>query len=184
MSNLSLLSSSSILILSKNLADDEFFQSIALPRLRLLNIIKKQLDPKDEMSWQIKYSPTNKAENCVRISLPDERKKFHFYYELPLSLNCKVHLYLGDNTFNFFEAHPLLIQQNVIAENELKVDATMNTLPHLVLSKSKDKYERAMLSEHLKDGDVEKSQVFKILKDAFERFNPILLKIIDGSISL
>ncbi|MCT4589176.1 MAG: hypothetical protein N4A71_15240 [Carboxylicivirga sp.] len=167
--------------LSSRFAEDEHFTNIALPRLKLINAIRKKLVAYKNLEWNIKYSPTNRTENSVRISLFDERKKFHFFYVIPLSLGIQVHLYLGDNTFNFFEAYPLLLNNNVIKEEQFKVDATMNTLPNLVISKGKEKYERQLLEDADKDDEVRASRLYVTLEAAFKIFNDSLFRIINGT---
>ncbi len=169
--------------LREEYAFDEHFLNIAEPRLRLLNAVKTQIN--NDLVWTVNFSMTNKAENCVNISLPDERGKFHFYYSIPLVLNLSIHLYLGDNTFNFFEAHPLLLKQNVIKVDEYKIEATVNTLPHLVLTKRSDRYDRALLSEvEYEIEQLTKSNVYTTLSTLFQKFNPVLKQVINGGIQL
>ncbi len=96
-----------------------------------------------------------------------------------------MHLYLGDNTFNFFEAHPLLIQQGVIAEDEYAVAATVNTLPHLVLSGRGYRYETSLLTTAGYETEaLQQSRLYILLKDAFDKFNKGLFSIIDGTYRL
>lgn len=164
---------------------DEHFQSIAWPRIRLINAIKDELEGAGELVWRVKYSPVNRAGNGIVISLPDERRKFHFYYTIPLSLRLTCHLYLGDNTFNFFEAHPLLIEQGIISAEEFRVEATSNTLPHLVLSQSSDRYEQHLLAQAIYDSqELRQSGLFQLLERSFKKFNQPLLSIINGTYQL
>jgi len=163
--------------------NDDHFLNIVMPRLRLLFAIKEEMN--HDLIWTLNYSPTNKMENCVNISLPDERKKFHLFYSIPLSIRLCVHLYLGDNTFNFFEAHPLLLKHQVIKEEEYKIEATINTLPHLVLTNRNDKYDQLLLSQTEYDsGEIRRSKVYTILEDAFNKFNPLLKQLINGELTL
>ena len=158
------------------------FENIALPRLKFINAIKEQLAAHDNLEWNIKLSPVNRAENNVTISLVDDRKKFHFFYVIPLSLRLNVHLFLGDNTFNFFEAHPLLLKASVIKEGEFPVEATMNTLPHLVLTTKADKFEMSNLRKNeLTPDEVKSSSLCQLLEKAFLRFNQPLFDIINGT---
>ncbi|GEM_PF-6073674 len=162
---------------------DDHFISIVWPRLKLIHSVKELLS-EASLQWKIKYKPTNKAENEVIISLIDERKKFHFYYSIPLTIGLAVKLYLGDNTFNYFEAQPLLINNNVIKEGEFKVSATVNSLPHLVLSQRSDRYEFNLLNNEYSQTDIESSTIYKLLKQSFDRFNAPLYKIISGEYQL
>lgn len=185
MSDIYPLSKETITELSSQYGADDHFMNIAQPRLELISAIKNQLTSFEKLEWNIKFSPTNRAENCVQISLNDERKKFHFFYVIPLSLGVNLHLYLGDNTFNFFEAYPLLLNNHVIEEGQFAVEATMNTLPHLLISNGKEKYERPLLqSENLADDAVRASKLYTLLEGAFKTFNAALFKIIDGTIRI
>jgi len=164
-------------------ADDAHFSNIVLPRLRVLLAVQKEMN--SNLIWTLNYSATNRMENCLNISLPDERQKFHFYYSIPLGLRLSIHLYLGDNTFNFFEAHPFLIKQGVISTDEYKVEATINTLPHLVLTQRSDKYEQALLNKtDFSSQELKNSTLYKALQKAFEKFNPVLTQIIDGTLQM
>ncbi|TRX63192.1 hypothetical protein [Carboxylicivirga sp. M1479] len=175
------LSEESLESLQKQLMHDEHFNSIALPRLKMINAIRKQLDDQGQLHWKVKYSPVNRSENSVIISLLDPRKKFHFYYNIPLGLRLQLQLYLGDNTFNFFEAHPLLIKLGVIDEATYPVQATMNTLPHLVLSKRKDAFETSLLmADELSTDAILQSRLYQLLQSVFNKFNAPLQSIING----
>ncbi|MCG8579198.1 MAG: hypothetical protein MI866_04745 [Bacteroidales bacterium] len=179
------LSKEGIGALKQRFAGNEQFEIIALPRLNFIYAVKQQLKDFNNLEWNIKFSPVNRSENRVTISLVDDRKKFHFFYVIPLSLRLSVHLFLGDNTFNFFEAHPLLLEKGIIKEGEYPVDATMNTLPHLILSAPKDKFEMAVLSKPvLNEENIRQSSLYKLLNTAFERFNSPLFGIINGSYQL
>ncbi|WP_439184368.1 hypothetical protein [Carboxylicivirga taeanensis] len=184
MSKIFELSKTGISALQQVFAADEHFINIALPRIRLVNAVREVLGA-EHLEWKVKYSPVNRSENCITVSLVDPRKKFHFYYAIPLSLRLSVHLYLGDNTFNFFEAHPLLIKQGVIAENEYPVEATVNTLPHLVLSSGGERYEHVLLNrDEYSSEELKSTGMYRILSTAFEKFNGALFAVIDGTCQL
>ncbi|MBK3517983.1 hypothetical protein [Carboxylicivirga marina] len=185
MSDSLLLNTEGIELLKERFLLDEHFQNIALPRLRLISAVKEQLSGFENLQWKVNYAPVNRSENSVSISLSDPRKKFNFHYVIPLSLRLSVHLYLGDNTFNFFEAYPVLLKNNVIKEDDYKVNATMNTLPHLIVNKGSDKYELELLrKENLLTTDVHQSNLYLLLKSAFERFNSSLFDIIIGTVQI
>ncbi|WP_430810146.1 MULTISPECIES: hypothetical protein [unclassified Carboxylicivirga] len=184
MSDTYLLSCEALSTLEEKFAQDAHFMSIALPRLKIIAAMADLLGDQ-RLEWKVKYSPVNRSANGVIISLKDPRKKFLFYYAIPLSLGLNVHLYLGDNTFNFFEAHPLLIKQGVIAAEEYPVAATVNTLPHLVLNDKNERYEQGLLrASHCTPAEVQGSRLYKVLENAFAKFNPVLLAIIDGNMAL
>ncbi|WP_430815396.1 hypothetical protein [Carboxylicivirga sp. RSCT41] len=182
MSETIILSKEGIGVLSKRFEGNEHFESIALPRLIFINAVRQQLSAHHDLLWNVKFSLVNRSENCVSISLVDDRKKFHFFYVIPLSLRLNVHLFLGDNTFNFFEAHPVLLDKGVFKDGEYPVEATMNTLPHLILNGHSDKFEMGVLHQKVLSGDdVKQSSLYRLLSQAFERFNPALFDIINGT---
>jgi len=179
------LSSGNIDELANIYAEDDHFLSIVLPRLKYIDAVRQSFGKEGLLEWKIKYSPVNRSASCVRISLFDKQKKFHFYYEIPLSIGLHIHLYLGDNTFNFFEAYPLLIEHGTMLKDEFLVEATVNTLPHLVLTGKKEKYEQAILrKDDYSQQLISESKLYNLLEQFFSRFNKVLYQIIDGTIQL
>jgi len=160
----------------------DHFVTIVEPRLRSLLYIKDALPETEQLKWTIVYSPVNKGGNCVQLSLIDPRKKFHFFYVIPLLHKFELNLFLGDNTFNFFEAHPLLIEKEVIQESDYKIAATLNTLPHLKLAPATRSFDRVLLEakespsiEAIKD-----CQIYRAISEAHHHFTTPLYKIIKG----
>ncbi len=176
------LSHEAIASLAQEYHYSDHFVTIVEPRLRSLLYIKEVLPEADLLDWNILYAPVNKSRNCVQLSLIDPRKKFHFFYEIPLLQKFELNLFLGDNTFNFFEAHPLLMEKAVIEASDFKVSATLNTLPHLKLSPETPAFDRVLLDT--KDTparkQVEDSQMFRTVSKAHQRFTKPLYKIING----
>nr|WP_321408925.1 hypothetical protein [uncultured Carboxylicivirga sp.] len=167
MSEKLILSDSAIDQLCEQHKEDPHFATIALPRLRLLNKLQVFFIDEARLIWEIVYSPINKATNCVRIHLNDPNERFAFYFEIPLMQRFDLHLYLGNNTFNFFEAHPLLIEKKVIEKDEFEVKATNHTLPHLDLNVPKARFERPLLEEEITLDSVRESQIYSNVSKAF-----------------
>jgi len=178
MSEKIILSDNTIDQLCEQYKDDPHFSSIALPRLRLINKLNIFFVDHNQLVWEIVYSPINKATNCVRIHLNDAQNRFAFYYEIPLMQRFDLHLYLGNNTFNFFEAHPLLIEKGVITKDEYTIKATNHTLPHFDLNIPKARYDRALLEDDVTLDMVRESQIYINTKNAFLKFNESLFNII------
>ncbi|MBI9062730.1 MAG: hypothetical protein JEZ14_12155 [Marinilabiliaceae bacterium] len=176
------LSSESINALVSKYHYSDHFVTIVEPRLRSLLHIKDVLPETAQLEWTIVYAPVNKGGNCVQLSLIDPRKKFHFSYVIPLLHKFELNLFLGDNTFNFFEAHPLLIEKEVIQESDYKIAATLNTLPHLKLASATRSFDRVLLEakespsiEAIKD-----CQIYRAISQAHLQFTTPLYKIING----
>ncbi|MCU4174986.1 hypothetical protein [Carboxylicivirga sp. N1Y90] len=160
--------------------DDVHFTQIVKRRLIFLLKIKEVHSSVKDIEWTINYSPVNKGNNSIRITLNDPRNKFAFYYNIPLLQRFHLQLYLGNNTFNFFEAHPLLIEKGVMKDDEYEVKATINTLPHLLLSKNSTRYELNLLEEKLTDNSsIESSKINQSIESAFRQFNQALFNIIN-----
>jgi len=175
------LSAESIDKLAEQYQDDVHFKHIAWPRLVFLLKIKALHSDMEHIEWSINYSPVNKANNSIRIQLQDPRGKFTFYYNIPILQRFQLQLYLGNNTFNFFEAHPLLIKKGVMQDDEFEIKATINTLPHLILSKNITRYDLDLLKEGIVDTNkIEGSKVSRCIDMAFEQFNEALFNIINA----
>lgn len=164
----------------------EHFSTVVKPRLLIWDAVKGHCELGHDLIWTFRWTPQHVSRNEVAISLPDARNEFHFYYSVPLMQPLKINLYLGDNTFNFFEAFPRLVQQGVITENEFLIDATLNSLPSLSLTKTSVRYPRHLLDEIALTGTLqsEPHALVEMMDCYFERFNGPLLGIIQGSTRL
>ncbi len=178
MSDITLLNSENIENLGQLYIDDPHFNTIVKPRILFLNKLQDLFIEESNLSWQINYSPTHRSSNCVRITLKDAQKKFAFYYQIPLLQRFELHLYLGNNTFNFFEAYPFLIEKEVMKEDEYKVKATTQILPHMVLSLRSTNYQREFMDENLTLNAILDSNIYKNISNAFNQFNEALFNII------
>lgn len=160
----------------------DHFVTIVEPRLRSLLYIKDVFPKTEQLEWNIVYAPVNKGSNSIKLSLIDPRKKFHFFYVIPLLHKFELNLFLGDNTFNFFEAHPLLIEKDVIQESDYKIAATLNTLPHLKLASATHSFDRVLLEakESPSIEVIKNCQIYRAISEAHHQFTPPLYKIITG----
>lgn len=159
---------------------DDHFSSIALPRIAFLNKLKDLFIEHEKLNWELHYSPVHKASNCVRVVLNDPSDKFAFYFEIPLMQRFDLLLFLGNNTFNFFEAYPLLLSKGVFAEGDYKVKATSRILPHMDINTPRARYEYELLSEQTKVNEILNSQIYKNVLAAFDKFNTPLFNIINA----
>lgn len=180
MSDTKALNTHNIQLLNDLYSEDPHFSNIVKVRLAFLNRIKDLFIEDINLEWQIHFSATHRSSNCVRIVLKDLQSKFAFYYQIPLLQRFELHLYLGNNTFNFFEAHPFLIKKNVMRADEYKVKATTQILPHLDLSSRKVNFQRAFMEESLPLENLMESQIYRKLNQAFGQFNEALFNIINS----
>jgi hypothetical protein len=177
------LSDENCLIFKEQYSQNEHFQTVVWPRLVYWLRVKEQCDVDGRLIWTFRWSPVQVSRNEIAVSLPDSRGEFHFYYAIPLMQSLKVLLYLGDNTFNFFEAHPLLVQNGIVGETEFPVDATLNSLPCLVLSNAAITYPTGQMLEIAGQGIDWQGSVLDVsdrMTALFARFNPALDSIITG----
>lgn len=160
--------------------DDVHFTHIVKPRLMFLLKIKELHSNFRNFKWFIRYSPVNKGNNALCIQLTDPRDKFAFYFNIPLLQGFQLQLYLGNNTFNFFETHPLLIEKGVMRKDEYEVKATSNTLPHLILSNKSTRYQLDLIEDcNIEDIKIKDSKINQCLENAFKQFNQALFNIIN-----
>lgn len=178
MSNHTPLTAEHIDLLYRECKVDPHFESIVLPRLLFLNKLKELFTNENQLEWKLLYSPVNKSSNCIRISLKDPNEKFAFYYEIPLMQRFDLFLFLGNNTFNFFEAYPLLLSKEVMQEGDYKIKATSRVLPHLDLNIPRANFERPLLNQNVSLDEINNSQIFKNISMAFNKFNAPLFNII------
>ncbi len=145
--------------------------------------LKEQFADKKELKWMIHYTPQNMHNNFVSMHIVDPADKFNFYFQCPLVEKFSLNLYLGDNTYNFFEAHPLLMEKNVFKDGEYPIAATSTILPHLVLSTKVSKYTKDCLY-HIDESnyiELTKTDPFiNLLTLNFNKFITPIQKIING----
>ncbi len=161
----------------------DHFNLILWPRILIWLGLKEQFSENKNLKWMIHYTPDNMHNNFISMHIIDPADKFNFYFQCPMLEKFSLNLYLGDNTYNFFEAHPLLLEKKVIKENEYQVAATSTILPHLVLSTPNSMYSRDILytineSNYL---DLTKyDPIINLLTFNFNKFISPIQKIING----
>ncbi len=162
---------------------NDHFNLILWPRLLFWLGLKEHFSDYKALDWKIHYTPENMHNNFISMHIRDDNDRFNFYFQVPLVQKLSFNLYLGDNTYNFFEAHPMLISKGVIKKEEYKIGATSSILPHLVLSNTNHRYSQHCLR---KINEVEYINLTKndplinLLIQNFKKFIPPLDKIIKG----
>jgi hypothetical protein len=163
---------------------NEHFNVILWPRILVWLGLKEQFIDIESIQWKIHYSPDNMNNNMISIHIKDPERVFNFYFQIPLIQKLNFNLFLGDNTYNFFEAHPLLLSNRIIKPNEFPVKASSNILPHLQLSTHVNKYNPQAL---IKINEINFKQLTKhdalinMLTYHFKKFIPALENIINGA---
>ncbi len=161
----------------------DHFNLILWPRLLVWLGLKEQFSDYKELSWKIHYTPENMHNNFVSMHIQYPNETFNFYFQVPLVQNLSFNLYLGDNTYNFFEIYPRLISEGIFKEEDYKVAATSTILPHIVLSTPNTKYDRRMLMEISEENYTELTKndpLINLLILSFNKFIQPLQKVISG----
>ncbi|WP_068471584.1 hypothetical protein [Saccharicrinis aurantiacus] len=166
----------------ENSWNDHFTITLWPRLLNWLGIIEQFKDYAN-IEWRLHYTPNNMHSNMLSAHIIDPNKTFNFYFQIPLKQNFQFNLYLGDNTYNFFEIHPFLVHKGVISNSEPKIEATSSILPHLVLSTENSKYQRATLMKINSDNYIsitKNDPLINLLVLNFSKFIAPLNKIISG----
>ncbi|GAF02493.1 hypothetical protein [Saccharicrinis fermentans] len=161
----------------------DHFKLVVWPRILFWLGLKELFVDHKQLDWKIHFTPDNMHNNFISMHIVDEKEVFNFYFQVPLVERLSFNLYLGDNTYNFFEIHPALIAKGVIKKEEIEIGATSNILPHLVLSTSNSKYDKRILWDIDEDNYcklVKYDPIINLLNANFIRFIPPLKKIIDN----
>lgn len=162
---------------------DDHFKIVVWPRVLFWLGLKEQFTEYQSLNWMIHYTPNNMHNNFVSMHVHDPRQVFNFYFQVPLVEKLSFNLHLGDSTYNFFEIHPLLMKMGLIEKEEFQIKATSATLPRLVLSTPKSKYDKSTLwkiNEQNYTDAVKHDPIINLLTLNFKRFVPALTKIIEG----
>jgi len=161
----------------------DHFNIILWPRILFWLGLKEHFSDYKNLNWKIHYTPDNMHNNFISMHVRYEKTKLNFYFQVPLVQKFSFNLYLGDNTYNFFDAYPLLNRKGVIKKDEYKIEATSTILPHLVLSTTANKYQQACIYRINEENysDITKTDpAINLLVTSFRKFIPPIEKIING----
>ena len=161
----------------------DHFKLVVWPRILFWLGMKELFVDNEQLSWKIHYTPDNMHNNFISMHIVDEKEVFNFYFQVPLVERLSFNLYLGDNTYNFFEIHPVLIANGIIKKDEVEIGATSTVLPHLVLTTSNSKYDKKILWDIHEENYaklVQHDAIINLLNANFIKFIPPLRRIIDN----
>lgn len=164
----------------------DHFKLVVWPRSLFWLGLKEQFEDYN-LDWKIHFTPENMHNNFISMHVKDAKEVFNFYFQVPLVEKLSFNLFLGDNTYNFFEIQPLLISKGVIKENEFPIKATSTILPHLSLSTANSKYDKGILWSVNKQNYsevVKNDPLINLLVQVFKKFVPALEKVISNEWSL
>ncbi len=161
----------------------DHFKLVVWPRALFWLGLKELFNDYSSLDWKIHYTPENMHNNFISMHINDPKNVFNFYFQIPLVEKMSFNLYLGDNTYNFFEIHPFLISMGVIEKEEFDIKATSTVLPHLVLSTPISKYDKGTLWNIDENNYLEAVKIdslINLLTLNFRKFIKPLEKIIKG----
>ncbi len=162
---------------------NDHFNLVLWPRILIWLGLKEQFADNKNLKWMIYYTPQNMHNNFISMHIIDPSDKFNFYFQCPMLEKFSFNLYLGDSTYNFFEAHPLLLENKIIKEDEYQIGATSTILPHLILSTPNSKYSRDILYKIDESNYLEITKndpIINLLTLNFNKFISPIQKIING----
>jgi hypothetical protein len=162
---------------------NDHFNFILWPRILVWLGLMEQFNDIKSVQWKIHYSPNNMNNNMISIHIQDPNKVFNFHFQIPLIQKLNFNLFLGDSTYNFFEAHPLLLSNGIMKPNEFPIKATSNILPHLLLSTPVNKYNPKTLQVINENNYLQLTKhdaLINMLTYHFKKFIPALENIIKG----
>ncbi|WP_066627924.1 hypothetical protein [Labilibacter marinus] len=166
---------------------NDHFNLVVWPRTLFWLGLKEQFAEYESLNWKIHFTPNNMHNNFISMHVTDPNEVFNFYFQVPLVEKLSLNLYLGDNTYNFFEIHPFLVSKGVIKPDEPEIKATSTILPHLLLSSTNTKYEKKTLWDIDTDNCLEivkTDPIINLLIQRFKQYVPPLKKIISSEWAL
>lgn len=169
---------------AEEFSSNQNFKLNLLPRLKLLYTVKKQFIHLSNLDWFFEYDHVNISGNRVIIEFKnDVSPDFSFYFEVPLSLNFELRVFLSKSSVHFIDIYNFLLDREAIWENQFPLKAEYHTIPHLIINKATKRYNLGIVNKHLNSEELNESFIDeKILEDfqsGFNLFNPIFDKILE-----
>lgn len=163
--------------------DYQNFTHTALPRLKILLAIKKELKDISGLEWEFEYNHSNIKQNSVKIHFKHQiSTDFNFYYEIPLSMNFELRVFLSNSTIHFLDLYNFLIEKKIINKDQYRLKAEYHTIPHFIINSETRRYNMAILNKFAKAEEMSDQPIDEKVKNdivnGFDRFNLIFEKII------
>lgn len=167
----------------KEYQNNQNFAHIALPRLKILLAIKKELKEISHLDWEFEYNHTNVNQNSVRIYFKNEiSNNFNFFYEIPLSMNFEFRVFLSNSTVHFLDIYNFLIEKKIIEKDQYRLKAEYHTIPHFIINSETKRYDHSIINKYSLSEEVDDQIIdLKVKSDieiGFDKFNLIFGEII------
>jgi hypothetical protein len=164
-------------------SDNENFMHIALPRLKILYAIKKELKSLSELDWYVEFNHSDVNLNRVILKYrQSENKDFNFYYEIPLNLKFELRIFLSNSSIHFIDLYSFLLEKKIIEKDQFTIKAAYHTIPHFLINSGTKRYDMGIINKYSKqcNGDEKfiDEKVKKEIQTATQIFNPIFDRII------
>ncbi len=155
----------------------------ALPRLKILLAIKKELKEISSLEWEFEYNHTNINHNSVKIHFKNQiSNDFNFHYEIPLSRNFELRVYLSNSTIHFLDLYNFIIEKKIIKKDQFALKAEYHTLPHFIINSETRRYNMSIINQYSTSDELENQSIDEKIKtdieNGFDKFNLIFEEII------
>ncbi|MDM8162027.1 hypothetical protein QUH73_19575 [Labilibaculum sp. K2S] len=170
--------------LSEEYSENQNFVLNTLPRLKILHAIKKDLNTITDLEWNIEYSPVNINMNRITIHYQNQAcKDFNFFYEIPISLNFELRVYLSNSSIHFIDLYNFLLEKEILTKDQFSIKAAYHTIPHFVINKKTKRYDISIINKYSNTNEFNKNLIDENVKNdiqsGFEIFNPVFDQIIE-----
>ncbi|MDQ2180051.1 hypothetical protein [Marinifilum sp. D714] len=164
-------------------AHNQNFTYTAYPRLITLYAIKKEFKHIPELEWNFEFDHVNVNKNRVIIEYRQNKSdNFSFYYEIPLSINFELRVFLAKSSIHFLDLYNFLMINGLIKENQFRLKAEYHTIPHFVINQKVKRYNTGILNKIKDNNDFDGLPVDDNIKNeidlGFQFFNPIFNQIL------
>ncbi len=169
--------------LSEEYSENQNFSHNALPRLKILHAIKKDLNTIPNLDWYVEYNHTDVNMNRVTIHYQNQtHKDFNFFYEIPLSLKFELRVFLSNSSIHFIDLYNFLLEKEIMSKDQFSIKAAYHTIPHFVINSETKRYDMNIINKHSVHNDLNKNLIDEKVKNdiqsGFKIFNPIFDQII------
>ena len=155
----------------------------AYPRLKILYAIKKEFKQIPDLDWKFEFDHVNINKNRVIIEYRQNKSEdFSFYYEIPLSINFELRVFLAKSSIHFLDIYNFLLSNKIIQENQFRLKAEYHTIPHFIINQKVKRYNIGIFNKIQNNHDFDGLPVDVNIKNeidlGFQFFNPIFSQIL------
>ena len=110
-------------------ADNQNFTHTAKVRLLMLNTIKKEFKHLAELDWFFEFDHVNVNNNRVYIEYTQNKSKdFTFFYEIPLTINFELRVFLAKSSIHFLDLYNFLLLNEKLVISNKKIFCFVNSI--------------------------------------------------------